>query len=424
MTRSGNRLEAKQEFKPDFPAEIVKEGNVRLLVPRLTAFATSPSEYAPSKAPVFYNPVMELNRDIAVLILQAYQKTVSREVTICEPLAGCGAMGIRFAAEVAGVKAVTMADINERSAKLADHNIKLNSLDEKVTAKREEANFLMSGCGAPQKRFDVINIDPFGSPVPYLGSAIRALRNNGLLAVTATDMAPLCGVHTKACLRKYGGKPLRTEYCHELAIRLLAGCIAATAAKLDIGVNIIFSHCTDHYIRVYAMIHYGAKKADQSIQNMGYILHCFKCLHRETAKKIYPAENLGKCRECSSTLSVAGPLWLADMADESFCEFMEVEAKQRMFRLAQKEAKIISLVKNEAGAFVSYYVLDELCHALHSPVPPVKLVMQALKEAGFKAHSTHFDPRGIKSNASASEMKAILCRIVSTNRQILNNVTS
>ncbi|MDH5267467.1 MAG: hypothetical protein OEW62_07315, partial [Candidatus Bathyarchaeota archaeon] len=26
-----------------------------------------PWEYAPSKAPVFYNPVMKLNRDVAVL---------------------------------------------------------------------------------------------------------------------------------------------------------------------------------------------------------------------------------------------------------------------------------------------------------------------------------------------------------------------
>jgi tRNA (guanine26-N2/guanine27-N2)-dimethyltransferase len=90
-------------------------------------------------------------------------------------------------------------------------------------------------------------------------------------------MAPLCGVYPKACIRKYGGKPLRTEYCHELALRLLAGCLAATAAKYDIGINVVFSHSTNHYIRLYAEVAYGAKKADESLKNMGYILHCFNC---------------------------------------------------------------------------------------------------------------------------------------------------
>ncbi|MCJ7560984.1 tRNA (guanine(10)-N(2))-dimethyltransferase, partial [Candidatus Bathyarchaeota archaeon] len=77
----------------DFPTEIVTEGQTRLVVPRLKAFAKSCSDYAPSKAPVFYNPVMEFNRDIAVLALQAYQKTIEREISVCEPLASCGARG-------------------------------------------------------------------------------------------------------------------------------------------------------------------------------------------------------------------------------------------------------------------------------------------------------------------------------------------
>ena len=51
---------AAEVIAPDFPTEIIEEGKVRVLVPKLKAFVRSPSEYAPSKAPVFYNPVMEL----------------------------------------------------------------------------------------------------------------------------------------------------------------------------------------------------------------------------------------------------------------------------------------------------------------------------------------------------------------------------
>ncbi|HEX9862987.1 MAG TPA: hypothetical protein VGB11_06885, partial [Candidatus Bathyarchaeia archaeon] len=59
------------KFEADFPSEMVNEGKVAVLVPKLAAFKQQPSDYAPSKAPVFYNPVMELNRDIAILAVQA-----------------------------------------------------------------------------------------------------------------------------------------------------------------------------------------------------------------------------------------------------------------------------------------------------------------------------------------------------------------
>lgn len=405
-----------QNCRPDYPTRIVKEGSVRLTVPKLEAFVTSRSEYAPSKAPVFYNPVMELNRDIATLALQAYQRTLGRELTVCEPLAGCGVMGIRFAAEIKNVKSVAMADINEKASELARLNIEMNDLTERVSIRHEEANLLLSRHSAPPRRFDVVNIDPFGSPVLYLDSAIRALRNDGLLAVTATDMAPLCGVHTKACIRKYGGRPLRTEYCRELATRLLTGCIAVIAARQDRGISVLFSHSTAHYIRIYAAIHHGAKKADESVNELGHVMHCFNCLHRETAKRAIPLSSSAICCECGAVMTVAGPLWLGPLADEAFCEAMEKETGLRMLKHEERIGKIITLVKSEAKAPPTYYVIDELCHKLGSRVPSVKKVEEALRETGYRSCLTHFDSGGLKTDASALKMKEILRRILSTDR--------
>lgn len=397
----------------DFPTEIVKEGKVEALVPKLEAFVKSPSDYAPSKAPVFYNPVMELNRDIAVLALQAYQRVVNRETSVCEPLAGCGVRGIRFAVEVEGVKKVVINDINKKAFQLAISNVCMNGLSEQVLVESEDANFLLTSYGAPRKRFDAIDVDPFGSPVPYLDSAIRALRNGGLLALTATDMAPLCGVHPKACIRKYGGKPLRTEYCHELAVRLLAGCLATTAAKNDIGIRIVFSHSTDHYIRIYAIAKHGAKKADENIKNMGYIQHCFKCFHRETAKRLFTAERSGKCSECGSKMNIVGPLWLGRIFEKRFCKLMEEEAKQRTFKLGKRIRKTLTLIENETEAPITYYVVDRLCDTLALPVPSIRMVIKALRKEGFQAFLTHFNPKGIRSNVPAMKIKEILHEVVS-----------
>jgi tRNA (guanine26-N2/guanine27-N2)-dimethyltransferase len=398
----------------DFPTETVEEGRIRILVPKLRAFIKTPSEYAPSKAPVFYNPVMELSRDIAVLALQSYQKMVNREISVCEPLTGSGIRGLRFAAEAKGIRKVLINDINQKAFQLANYNVQNSALGERITVLNEDANCLLGCYGAPRKRFDVIDIDPFGSPVPYLDSAVKALRNGGLLALTATDLASLCGVYPKACIRKYGGKPLRAEYCHELAVRLLAGCLATTAAKYDIGVNVIFSHSSAHYIRVYAIAEYGAKKADESIKDMGYILHCFNCFHRETAKKPFSIEHSGKCSQCGSTLSVAGPLWLGKIFNKEFCELMEQKAKQNKFRLGERIRRMLALTRIEAEAPITYYVIDKLCDALGLPAPPTKRVVQALSECGFKACLTHFNPRGIRTDASAMDMKELLRKTVTT----------
>ncbi len=88
--RSEKKRLSMKKFEPGFPVETVREGKVTVLVPKLSAYTTKPSEYAPSKAPVFYNPVMELNRDISVLALHVYQRVMNTEISVCATLTGSG----------------------------------------------------------------------------------------------------------------------------------------------------------------------------------------------------------------------------------------------------------------------------------------------------------------------------------------------
>lgn len=393
-----------------FPTEVVREGQVNVVVPKLAAYVKEAWEYAPSKAPVFYNPAMELNRDLAVLAMQTYQKNLGREISVCEPLTGCGMRGIRFAVEVDGVRKVFLNDINSEAAKLAQFNVERNKLMGSVLVANEDANLFLSRHAAPRKRFDYIDVDPFGSPVPYLDAALRSLRNGGLLALTATDMAPLCGVHSNACVRKYGGKPLRTEYCHELAVRLLVGCLTMMAAKHEIGVEVLLSYSTDHYIRVYVVVRYGARLADKNVRTMGYVLHCFSCFHRETSRGIVcPLRR--DCAECGAKLNVAGPLWLGGIADEDFCLLMMREADGRGLKQERRIIKLISLIQDEAAAPATYYVVDKICDKVNLPVPPLTKVVDGVRRAGFQAALTHFNSRGIKTSAPANVVKEVITKL-------------
>jgi len=384
-------------YNVGFPSELVREGKVEVVVPNLLAYGVVASDYAPSRAPVFYNPVMEFNRDLSVLAFRAYQRLVNHEISICEPLTSQGIRGIRYAVEVEGVSRVLLSDINYHAYELAQHNILRNNLQDRVTLKHGEANSVLSDNASPKRRFDVIDIDPFGSPVSYLDSAFRALKNNGLMAVTATDLAPLCGVHAKACVRKYGGKPMRVEYCHELAVRLLLGCMAYIAAKHDIGIKVLFSHSSDHYIRVYVQIHYGCQRADASLKNVGYILHCFNCLHREPSHQLFVGLT---CPVCGGKMDYAGPLWLDSINDETYLSQMLMENQSVVFKNSCRISKLLVTLKAEAAAPITYYVLDLVGKKLCLPATALQSFIVALQAKGYQVVPSHFNPRSIKTNAS------------------------
>ena len=80
--------------------------------------------------------------------------------------------------------------------------------------------------------YDAVDLDPYGSPTQLLDSAVQAVSEGGLLLVTATDMAVLCGNNGEACWAKYGSYPLHRSYCHEMALRILLASIEAGLPKL------------------------------------------------------------------------------------------------------------------------------------------------------------------------------------------------
>lgn len=51
--------------------------------------------------------------------------------------------------------------------------------------------------------YDVIDLDPYGTAVPFLDSAIQACANGGMICVTFTDLAVLAGAKYDVCYYKY-----------------------------------------------------------------------------------------------------------------------------------------------------------------------------------------------------------------------------
>ena len=172
--------------------KIIQEGSVHLIL--------SDEKKISKKLPVFYNPVMRLNRDLSVLLLKTLKK---KDMRILLPLAASGVRGMRFSKELPkqSIKKINFNDNMDNYEQKLRKQLKKNNLlsDKKITITNTDANlFMLEHLGA-----DYIDIDPFGPPIQFLDAAVKALSRNSILAVTATDTGALAGTFPKACKRKY-----------------------------------------------------------------------------------------------------------------------------------------------------------------------------------------------------------------------------
>ena len=66
------------------------------------------------------------------------------------------------------------------------------------------------------------------------------------------------------------GRPLRTHYANEVALRLLLSLIALTAARLGIAISPLFAHANLHYMRIYVKVSISNSQANNVYDNIGY----------------------------------------------------------------------------------------------------------------------------------------------------------
>lgn len=342
--------------------------------------------------PVFYNPVMSLNRDIAVALLQAIKK---KGMFIADPLAGSGVRSLRFLKELpkSAIKKLYANDGNQKFPALFKKQLKLNKISSKQVeiSNKDASLFLLENQG-----FDYIEVDPFGSPNPFLDAACKRLSRDGILAVTATDTGALAGSFSDACRRKYWAEPLRNELMHEVGLRILIRKCQLIGMQYDKALVPVFSHATDHYDRIYL---YSEKSKDYIktiIQQQGYIQYCANCHEHQTS-----GINVQKC-SCGTLMRIAGPMWLGDLWNHAV-------VKKMLPNTTGITRKLIETIHEEAdNHVVGFYDLHVLCKKLKSVVPKTETIIAHLTKQGYVATRTHFSGAGIRTNAPLRALKKLL----------------
>lgn len=320
-----------------------------------------------AKLPVFYNPVMKFNRDMTVLLINCIEE---KDITAALPLAGTGVRGIRLLKETGKVKKVYMNDLNEKAVENIKKNLQLNKIKKsRYELHNTDANLFL----LESKGFDYIDIDPFGSPNPFLDSAVRRLSRKSILAVTATDTAPLCGTYPKTCKRKYWATPARNDQMHEIGLRILIRKVQLIGAQYERALTPIFSYYKDHYFRIFFSVAKGKKKVDSVIKK-------------------------------HDMFGDAGPLWTGNLWDKNITKKMynsnTLPDNNTFLRKVMEESQIETCGFYDIHGTVKKHNIKD--------IPKTNDVIDTIKKKGYHVSLTHFSLVGLRTDMPLKKFITLL----------------
>lgn len=353
-----------------------EEGTTQFLIP----IPREGSIFPPSSVPIFFNPAMEVNRDATILFL-----SVVKPQTYLDAMGATGVRGLRAAHEC-GI-AVTINDWIPEAIELIRRNTRLIGIECEIT--EQDVNMLCSS-----RKFDAVDVDPFGTPAPFIDSAIRSASR--FLFITATDTAPLCGAHLKAGMRRYFSRPMNTDYHAEIALRNILGFVTRETIKYDRGIEPFFCFAQNHFIRLHLCLRSGARAADNSLNHIGYIHQCVMCPSRVEQKGMIP--ELVMCSSCGGKMRPIGPLWLGRINDRSLLMQMQNLISTLKLNSASHLNTLISLCLEELDVSF-HYDYHRLAKSLKRSPPPLSKVINNLRQQGFNASRSHYSGTALKTDA-------------------------
>lgn len=385
--------------------EVIKEGLANIIVPRLEQYKRPDGVIEPAWMPVFYNPQAVISRDFTVILLKTIMN--NKNFFFVDALSGTGVRGIRIALETNGEGILN--DIDPRAHYYIKKNIALNNLVNKLEVYNHEANALLNTLVFTGIPVDYIDIDPYGAPSPYIDSALKPLRKEAYLGVTATDTGPLTCTYPHKALIRYWSKCVKLDFEKEFAARLLISNIALRASALELEVVPLLTLSYKYFIRVFLKLRRSATRAHRLINDcIGFVWYCTKTLERGFLKNIEDLNNI-KCSDGSTPIAL-GKIWICNLHDQSTVA-RSLIVSENMPWIHRESIKVLKLIDSEKNLNIPYIRLDKLCGTLRINVPSINELLLKINELGIKCSRTHMDPRGIRVEADHSTLINILTEI-------------
>ncbi len=386
---------------------------------------------------VFYNPAMAGSRTRSIILMKYIIGSGylgNSEIYAIDGLAASGLRARRWLNELPSVHAkrlkITICDLNENSLQGAKENNQKyppKNDHEKLTYRQGDLRSAILDQG-----WHWVDIDPYGSPMPFLDTAVQSLAKKAILEISATDTAALAGSSKTALMRRYGARIKPDNLAHDSGLRVLMACIARTAAKHNRFARPILSVWDSHHLRISLKVEKSIGMANKLEKYLGW-----RISEPNEAEVVYSMDEGLTPRSSTKSLPmhcflplsypvkredkrVSGPLWISSMGDsEVMSSFTEEEVvsmcttefypknpmdwDEKRFELERR--KIIRSIKNissEAEIVEGEFLIltDDLAswENVGSPPSPIKMV-EAIRERGFKAGLSHYPKPSFRTDA-------------------------
>ncbi|XP_055345995.1 tRNA (guanine(26)-N(2))-dimethyltransferase-like [Paramacrobiotus metropolitanus] len=431
-------------------AKVVKEGRA-MLAPDV------------STDKVFYNPVQEFNRDLSCLVLTVFfeklklrhEDAVKRRnakasvnsgsvenhndnkseagvpngtktdagnakpfsAKILDVMAATGLRTCRYALEVPYVTQVAANDFDPVACESIRRNAAHNNCD-KIQVYQKDARELMLTFGFQRNYFHAVDLDPFGTAAPFFEGALQCVADGGLLMVTCTDTAILCGNYPEACYARYGATSVRNPAHHEISLRIVLNAIASRAMLHERYIEPLLSLREGHYVRLFIKVSRGALEAKETVRNSALIYNCNVC-HDFTLQPLcekpkgYANSHVlssNICEICGTNLKIGGPIWSGRIHDVSFVTDLISELTSHPDRFGTEKllAGKLAMVQEEMPDRPLYYVAKDMFKVVHCNPIPSKQLLSAILHAGYTFSLSHCERESLKTNAPKQVMWDII----------------
>lgn len=365
---------------------------------------------------VFYNPIQQFNRDLSAMAIKAWSRTYKRRkeepyIRIIEGLAATGLRSCRYALEIPLVKTVVANDLSEAAVAQIKLNAEHNKVSDIVVGVEGDANATIR-----RERGHVIDLDPYGSAVPFLDAAVQSVYDDGILLVTCTDLAVLAGnTYPEKCFSQYGGTVPRNDAMHESALRLVLNTVAASAARYGRAIEPLLSLSIDYYVRCVIRVRTSPQMVKQNIGKSMIVYNCTGChsFHNQPLGTTEPKFGQARgpligthCDACGNPFHIGGPMWAGKLHSRDFItEIRKVcnESDPDVYKTKARIEGMTELALQELEDTPFYINPANMGSIVRSPsIPPITTFVSAIFNGGYEASLTHAKPGCIKTNAPFS----------------------
>lgn len=390
---------------------------------------------------------------------QRNKKEVKPGFTILDALSATGLRALRYAQEMPFVTKVTANDLDASAVNSIKLNVRHNQLEDKIEVNHGDAIVHMySKIAAHQtltekekakgkyEKYDVVDLDPYGTAAMFLDAAVQAVRDDGgLLCVTCTDAGVWAsnGYPEKA-FALYGGVPVKGHFSHEVGLRLILHAISTSAARYGLAIEPLLSLSIDFYARVFVRVSRSPAAVKFTAGKTMVVYNCdvgcgawaTQSLLRNTAQQnktgsgSFYKHQMAQgptadqhCAHCGTKMHLAGPMFggrlhspefvrriLDGLPDASKETYGTTERIKGMLTTALEEhldepeaegappkSKDDALAEVEPYPF--YFLPQSLARTVHCATPPEDAIRGALKGLGYRVTRSHCKPGSIKTDA-------------------------